>query len=524
MSAKLSNDTQIVHARQVIGRRWWVLILVAAIGALAGYGFASRKPKEYTASSALLFQTSQLDQSFFGTPVSSASPDPSRQAATNQALVELPTVARIVANQLHIPQSRITSDLTFGSDSQADVLDINVTDRSPAMAATIANAYVRQYIVFRQTSDQAQLTVAERTVQAQLTAIPPSQRNTSLAQGLQSRAYELKLLAALQTGNAEVVQTAVPPVSPSSPDPPGSAVVGGIIGLLLALVLVYTRERFDRRIKSVEEVEEVYGVTLLGVVPNSPYFDARGSAGTPQEQDRFRMLRAQLRYFDVDQKLRRLLITSADAGEGKSTISLNLARAAAGTDNKRSLLIETDMRRPSLAGMIGLESLAGLSELLSQSTDLRSGLRELVVTPQASDELGGGSNFDVLVAGAVAPNPLELIESNRMSELLEIADSLYDMVIFDTPPVGVVGDAMALIHQVDGVVVVSRQGVSRRDRGRRLMMQLRGLNANVLGVVFNGMRGSEATYGTYYGYGDGTGAQPQPRTPRKMRVPTGKGR
>ena len=211
------------------------------------------------------------------------------------------------------------------------------------------------------------------------------------------------------------------------------------------------------------------------------------------------MIRAQLRYFDVDRHIQRVMITSADTGEGKSLISLNLARAAARTDEKRALLIEADLRRPSLHKMIARDSIAGLAELLSHSQDLETGLRELVVTPdQMRDEQS--LHLDVLLAGSTPPNPAELLESRRMGALLEAADSIYDIVIIDTPPIGVVSDAIPLVHQVDGLLVINRMGISRRDHALRLMKRFRSLNANILGVVVNSFRAPDDSGNGYYKY------------------------
>ncbi len=524
MSDRLKGDAQALRALQLLKRRWWVIVLIAVIGAGAAYGLAERKPKEYSATSALLFQNSELDQRLFGTQVISQNADPTRQAATNQALVELPSVARLVAHDLGIPTSRVENEISFGSDSQSDVLSVKATDRSPARAARIANTYVRDYITFRATTDQAQLTQAEQTVKNQIARIPANEQGSSLAQSLQSRSYQLSLLAALQTGDAEVVQTATPPTSPSSPNPPADAAIGLGLGLILAGVLVFALERYDRRIKTVEEVEELYGAPIIGTVPESQTLGTPGAEITPREQDVFRMVRAQLRYFDVDRNIRRVMVTSADSGEGKSTLSLNLARAAASGEDKRALLIEADMRRPSIGGMIGMEPLAGLSELLSHSQDLASGLRELVVTPLREED-GKPAGYDVLVAGSTPPNPLELLESARMTQLLDVADSIYDLVIIDTPPIGVVSDPIALVHQVDGVVIVSRIGHTRRDHAQRLIKQLHGLSAHVLGVVVNAVQRAPGYYHGYYEYGQGTPSGRSPsRRERRQRQLSGRNR
>jgi len=190
--------------------------------------------------------------------------------------------------------------------------------------------------------------------------------------------------------------------------------------------------------------------------------------------------------------------------------------AAARADGKRALLIESDMRRPTLSGLIGSESVAGLAELLSHSQDLESGLRELVITPDELRELERSIHLDILLAGSMPPNPVELLESNRMRELLEAADAAYDLVIIDTPPIGVVSDAIPLIHQVDGLVVISRIGVSHKDHAVRLMKRFRSLNAHMLGVVVNSFRaGSDGASGGYYAYHS---AAEEGVSPRRLRA------
>lgn len=473
-------------------RRWWVVVLVAAVAAVGGYVFANRQEKKYSTDSALLFLNSDIGQELLGKQVFNTV-DPTRQAATNQALVALPAVSELVAHQLGIPAGRVLSELAFNADPGSDVMHIKATDPSPEMAAKIANSYVQQYIAFRQQAARAQLTASEALVTSKLAQIPASQANGPVAQTLEQDRNNLELLASAQTGNAQQVQNATVPSSPSFPSATRDAFIGLFVGLLAAGLIMAGLERFDRRIKYVDEVDELYGVPVLGLIPDSSALTGPGARGTPRDQDAFGMVRAQLRYFDVDRDTRRVMVTSAESAEGKSLISLNIARAAARSDEKSVLLIESDMRRPSLTEMIGLEHVAGLAELLSHSQDLASGLRELVVSPE--QDAGDPARLDVLLAGATPPNPVELLESKRMAELLDHAESIYDLVIIDTPPIGVVSDAIPLVHQVDGVLVISRLGRTRRDHAVRLMKQLRGLNAHILGVVVNG---AEPTLGGYY--------------------------
>jgi capsular exopolysaccharide synthesis family protein len=510
------DTSSFVHA---IRRRWWLVLLIGAIAAGGAYEFSKHKAKQYTATSSLLFTNSQLDQLIVGKGNIGTSGDPARNAATNHALLSLHTVAGLVAHQLHISTGRVLSDLTIGSDSTSDVVSVKVTDPSPVMAAAIANTYVAQYKAFRKETDRNQLTDAETLVNSQLKA-NASQTNSPTYQRLLSEQQELQLLASLQTGNAEVVQTATVPKSPSSPVPSRDGVIGLLLGLLAGVALVVLLEQRDRRIKTPEEIEELYEVPVVGAIPESKALRGVAIAQSPREQDAFRMIYAQLRYFDVDRDFRRVVVTSADSGEGKSTVALNLARSAASGGDKRVLLIEADLRKPSLMHKLSVEGVAGLAELLTDTHDVASGLRELIVTPDMAPENANGNGngtFDVLLAGGSTHSSAELLSMGRMSELLAVADEMYDVIIIDTPPMGLVSDPISLVHQVDGLLVVARVGTSHRDHAIRLMKQLRGLNANVLGVVMNGLQTGTGYY--YYGYGYGAEETPR-RVGVKRRSPT----
>jgi capsular exopolysaccharide synthesis family protein len=509
MFDRLSGERDGTWLLAALRRRWWVIVLVAAISAAAAHVLSGQQQKKYSATSALLFQSTALDQELLAKQIIT-NVDPARQAATNQSLVELSSVSKLVASQLHIPSSLVSSEVSFGSDATSDVLPITVTDPSPTLATAIANSYAQQYIQFRKTAAEAQLTTSEALITAKLAALPPSQQNTQVGQALTTDRNELDLLKSSQTGDAQVVETAAVPNSPSFPNTSRDTTLGLLLGLLLGCALVTVLDRRDRRIKTPAEVEQLYGVPVIGTVPQSATL-RKGRIGTAHEEEAFLMIRAQLRYFDVDRHLKRVMVTSAESGEGKSLISLNLARAAARTDDRRALLIEADLRRPSLHRMIGRESGAGLAELLSHAQDLESGLRELVVTPDDMEETDRPLRLDILLAGSAPPNPVELLESQRMIQLLEQADTMYDVVIIDTPPIGVISDAIPLVHQVDGLLVITRMLYSRRDPATRLMKRLEGLNAHILGVVINSFqRTADASYG-YYGNYPATRGEESPR-------------
>ncbi len=203
------------------------------------------------------------------------------------------------------------------------------------------------------------------------------------------------------------------------------------------------------------------------------------------DTEAFRMLRTNLRYFNVDEELNSILVMSAEPEEGKTSIAWNLARAEARA-GKRVLCVEADMRRPTLATRLDVGGDGGLSLILAG-----------VMDPE--DVLTTVSGVDVITAGPLPPNPAELIESQRMRKLIQWGEKHYDRVIIDTPPAAVVADAIPLVPMVSGVVILVRLGHSHRDAVERLRTQLANVNAPVLGVVLNGSvsRRSEYEYGRH---------------------------
>jgi succinoglycan biosynthesis transport protein ExoP len=483
-------------------RRWWVIALAAVIAALSAYVLSSRQTKKYTATAALQFtnNSQQYAQSLAGlSSFIGSNADPARLAATNADLLKLPTIARATAAQLHIPLHRVLQDVTIGSDATSDVVPVSATDPVPSLAARIANTYVSQFVQFEPQIARIQFQNFSNVINSELARIPKSQQGGPIAQRLQNELGKIQVLIESQAGNAAQVETATRPNSPSFPNSKRDAILGLLLGLLVGTGLVAVLERRDRRVKTPEEVEQVYGVPVIGMIPESSVIRT-GGIPTPRDEEAFLMIRAQLRYFDVDRNIQVVMVSSAESGEGKTMVSLNLARAAARADGKRALLIESDLRRPTLTRLIGRESVAGLAELLSHSQDLHAGLRELVVTPDQVEHSERPVHLDILLAGSVPPNPVELLESKRMVELLDAAASMYDIVVLDTPPIGVVSDAIPLAHQVDGILLISRVGVSHRDQAARLMKRLRGLNAHILGVVVNSYKPASGSRYGYYGY------------------------
>ena len=487
----------------VVRRRWRLIGACVVLVAAAAIIFSLLQRDQYTASGSLLFSNTQFDQELFGSNFTTSSVDPTREAATNIDLVSLPTVAARTAAVLHLPKDVVRSETSVSGEGQADLASISATDPSPVRAALIANTYLQQYVLFRQQADRSKISGAQNLVQQEIAELPSAQRNGPVGQSLQNRADQLRVLAALQTGNAEVVQAAGVPTAPSSPDIKRNGILGAALGLLLGLGLAFLAERLDRRVRDVSELEEAYGVPVLGSVPESAcYANAATEPLPPIEGEAFALLRARLRYFNVDRDIRSLLVTSATPGEGKTTVALNLALAEAVAGNTSVVLVEADLRRPALRQRLHIEPRAGLAEILSRNATVDEALIHAEV-PRRANGNGSAPGFSIIPAGSTPPNPGELVESHAMIDLLSALSERFDLVIIDSPPTALVSDAIPLLRLVSGVVIVSRIDVTTRDASKHLRDQLRKLRAPTLGVIANAVPLKSRGYYGYGYYGNG---------------------
>jgi len=263
-----------------------------------------------------------------------------------------------------------------------------------------------------------------------------------------------------------------------------------MLGLVFGFGVAALRERFDRAVKSPEELEVVTGWPVLARIPRSRRLARRDLlAPRSAEAEAFRMLRASLRYFAAGgDDVRSLLITSALPGEGKSTTARGLADTMAAMGS-RVVLVEADMHRGG--GKFGVDVPSGLSGALT-GQDLDEVLLEVPVG--GNDDL---RTLTVLPSGPLPPNPTELLESERMRELLEGLHTDFDMVVIDSPPLGLLSDAMTLVRQVSGVVVVAAIGRAGKKELHEFAGRLTRLHANVLGAVANFAPGADKAKGYY---------------------------
>lgn len=209
--------------------------------------------------------------------------------------------------------------------------------------------------------------------------------------------------------------------------------------------------------------------------------------------EQFRTIRTNVNFMAIDKPIKTLALTSANVSEGKSTITDNLAIVWAQT-GQRVLLIDADLRRPTLHTTFNKSNQEGLTTILTSGTNSVD-LRQIV---QAS----GVENLDILTSGPIPPNPAELLSSQRMNTLIESVKSIYDMVIVDVPPMLEVTDTQVLSHYLDAMALVVKQGQTQKLAVKRAVELLNLAHANLLGYVMNDVNADgDAGYGYGYGYG-----------------------
>lgn len=459
-----------------VARRWWWVIVAATLagGALA-YGVSLQITPTYEATTTLLVTQRQTEGVVQLNDIQTAE----RLANTFSRLVTLRPVLEqsIAEGGLPFTPSELDSAITVSNPPGTQLLEVSARADNPEVAALVANTVSSAFI----SSNQAELTS--------------------------------------RPGQVSVVEEALPPVSPVAPRPLVNAMLGAMLLLVAAGTVVTLVEYLDDTVKGPEQSQEITGLPTLGRIER---FEGMRS---PKEQlqaatrprstiaEAYRAARTNLTYaIDLGRDRKLVLVTSPGPAEGKTTTTANLA-VVYGLAGHRVCVVDTDLRRPTLHRVFGLENGEGLTNLLlAREPDLDRAVQRSVYT-----------NVSVVTAGPLPPNPSELLGSARMQELLERLKAKFDVVLLDSPPALVVTDASVLATLVDGLVVVARANKTRRGALRATIEELAQSGRPIAGIILNRVQGRESgyyyyAYGRAYGDDQDTDDQPARRITRPQRA------
>lgn len=438
---------------EALRKFWLLLVVLAVVGGGAGYALAQSMAPTYRATSKVFVGVEQgetVTELVQGSTFAQNIVQSYAQLATMPVVLE-PVIAEL---GLDVTPRELARSVKADAPLNTVIVEISATDGDPAQAAAISNA-------------------TSRSLAAAVHEISPTRVDGT------------------SSVIVRVVSPADPPMYPIAPNTKFMAATGLLLGLVLGLATALVLQMLDTKVRNEKDIERVTDAAVLGTVAQVRGQNDRRAVmlvrpRSPQAEA-YRKIRANLQFVDAAQEVRSVVVTSGQASEGKTTTVTNLALAMA-EGARRVLIIDADLRRPMVATVCGLEGSAGLTTVLIGNALVDDVIQEW-----------GDTGVSVLTAGAIPPNPLQLLDSEHMAKLLQEVTQRFDVVLLDAPPVLPVADAAVLSRLCSGVIMVAGSGRATRQILRRAITSLEAVGANVLGVVL--ARASKRDVHEYYGYG-----------------------
>lgn len=434
----------------LVRRNWLLIAFFLLAGAALGAAVSFTQPVLYSATSTgyvVAGNSATVGDAFAGSGLAA------EKAETYLPLVQSRSVSDAVKEELGL-----SGGVSLSGSSEGVIFRITATAPSAELARKMADAAIRA------TSDAA------------------NELETLTVSGESSGATVVQIVP---------MEAALTPMRPVSPNWTRNLTLGTMLGLLAGFGLVVLRATVDRRIRKASDLEEITGVSVLTVIPRTAELASRSTLtrnGTAAAEA-MRQLRTNLRFVNIDRPPRSIVVTSANAGEGKSTLAANLAGLLADS-GQPTILIDADLRRPTQADIFVLDSSVGLTEVLAGVAELPDAL-----VPTSHP------NLLLLPVGRARQNPSEVVGSERMRNLITSLAEQHTVII-DAPPLLPVTDAELLTVASDGAILVVRVGSTRAEQVAHAARKLKLVNGKLLGTVLNLVETKElgaAVYGAHYG-------------------------
>ena len=477
----------------MIRSHWLLLVALVAAGLVAAFAYVSVAHKTYQAEADLLVTPVAADDpNLIGLPLVRETADPTADVLTVAKLVDSPSVASLVAKQLGGNPIALLKQITATPVTQSEIIAVDATASSPTQATRLADAFAQQTVQARTNAMHAQLAALIPTLKATAHTLTGSE-----SAGIASQLAVLETLRASPDPTVRVSSTATPPTSPASPNKKLSLAAGGFAGLVVGLLVVLTMNALDPKLRDEDQLREIYDLPLLARVPKqrSGKSPLTPKELTPPVSEAFRTLRAGFTVRQANKgrgKAKRgsaILVTGDAASQGKTTVALNLAMSlvAAG---KQVIMIESDLRRPSIGQALGVRAPRGLAEVLLGKTQLV----EALVWIRAH-----GPQLELLLATTADLREIDRISPDSARKLVREARTMCDFVVIDSPPMTEVTDALAFAEEADDVLLVARVANSHVRKMSDLGELLTRQGIVPAGVVLVGASES----GGYYYYRSG---------------------
>lgn len=492
-----SSSVSLRSYLQVLRRQRWLIIGVILLTVAFGTVPSMLEDARY-ASTARLRVTPASEEGVFDTGgEQNLASSRFRELATEVEVLKSVSIRNAVIERLapDVPEFEAPSVEAVGL---SDIIEIRVVAYDPNVAAEVANTYAEVFVAGRRersvsvlTAKASELRTRSAETTAQFEAVNAQLANEALApeeraalQGQQGslltqiqefdrRADELEVEASLREGGTEIISPAGLALTPVSPKPMNAAVLALTLGVFLSLALAVLADTVQDRVGSTDELDEVDAdATVLASVPHAGIDPMASDLAGFASREAYRYLRTSVRFVGQNSNLRSMLITSAIGGEGKSTTAANLATVMADAGD-RVVLVDCDLRRPSLHDRFGLPNTVGLTSLLVGDVSLQEATHFV------------RENLAVLTSGPLVRNPTEMLSSRTFERVLAAIVEQADFTILDAPPVLPVADAVISGSIVDGVIVVGRIGLVRRRLVREALRRLRDSGVNLIGLVAN---------------------------------------
>ena len=521
-SPRTSDFVELKDFVAVLWRRRWLIVLITLMGATSAFAISRRMTPVYEASTTLL-----IDQaSNFQTSDNSAIIASERLARTYaQLLTKRPVVEESLARlKLGTDLNKIGNGVRVQLVQDTQLIELKVQNTNPTLAAELANTMVEVFTEQNSALQAGRFAASKASLRAQLDAVGEqiqvneaaianlgapraasriaelqrlqtelAQYQTSYTNLLQS--YEQVRTAEAQTiSNIFQVEPAVPPSEPIRPRTLLNTLLAGAVGAMIALGVVFLIERLDDKIRTIEDVERIFQVPILGTIAETKELNRKDQelALLAEEQDSalgeaFRSLRTNLDFLGGPKFI---LVASPGPDEGKTTVASHLA-VTFGNGDKKVVLIDADLRRPGVHEVFRVPNELGLSDMLMDNLE-----------PQGVAHSFDHSHFKLITSGRRVEDPSELFGSDRFLEVLAQLGEQSDTVIFDGPPL-LATEALVLASRLKSVLLVIQSGRTREDVARMYMKQLGRAKADLLGVVLNRIPKSQVyASAAYYYYHD----------------------